>query len=118
MSRLRNTLIEVQKEETLKKVLLERYEQATLEEKAHLLSYLGDTIERDVDKMIREEIDVFNENTPQKKRNKKLSYFVIAAEVILTTLLAFMVNANEWYYVTGIAILIVGVLTLPLFLED
>lgn len=118
MSQLRDTLIEVQKEVFLKKLLGNAYETTPADQKAHFLSVLGDQIEKDVDKMIREEINTYLDNSPQKKTNKKLSIFVIAVEVILTTLLGFMINANEWYYVAGIGLLMILVLSLPLLLED
>jgi fatty-acid desaturase len=118
MSQLRDTLIKAQKEQTLKELLQEKYEETPLEQKEHFLSFLGDTIERDVDKMIREEIDAFNENTPIKRKNKKLTIFQIIANVILTILIGFTVNEEQWFYVAGLGLLMALVLILPLIYED
>jgi ABC-type transporter MlaC component len=49
MSSLRETLLEIQKEKTLKKLLGNNYAQATDADKAHYLSVLGNSIENDVD---------------------------------------------------------------------
>lgn len=92
MSRLRESLIKVQKEETLKELLKDKYHITPEDEKQRLLALLGDTIERDVDKMIREEIDAYNENTPIRKKNKKLSLFIGIINVILTILISYAVN--------------------------
>jgi fatty-acid desaturase len=118
MSRLRERLIAVHEEETLKKVLVDKYDTATPKEKEHLLSFLGDTIQRDVDKLIREEIDDYNENTPTKKKNKKMQILLIIIEVILTILIGFAVNDKSWGFVTGIGLAMIIVLILPLILED
>ncbi|WP_062239955.1 hypothetical protein [Fictibacillus sp. FJAT-27399] len=118
MSQLRDTLIKAQKEQTLKELLQEKYDETPVEQKEHFLSFLDDTIERDVDKMIREEIHTYNENTPAKKKNKKLTIFLIIANVILTILIGFTVNEKEWGYVSALGVLMALVLILPLILED
>jgi fatty-acid desaturase len=118
MSQLRDKLIQLSKEETLKTLLGSAYDTTPQSQKDQFLSVLGGQIERDVDKLIREEIEAFIENTPGKKRSKKLSIFVIIAEVILTILLGFMINANQWYYVAGVGLIQILVLVLPLFIDD
>lgn len=118
MSQLRDKLIKVQEEQTLKELLKEKYDETPPEQREHFLSVLGDTIKRDVDKMIREEIDNYNENTPAKKKNKKLIIVLIIIEVILTILLGFTINEKEWGYVAGLGILMAIVFILPLIMED
>jgi fatty-acid desaturase len=118
MSNLREILIKVQEEETLKELLLDKYSEATEEQKLHYLSFLGDTINRGVDKLIREEVDNFNENTPLKKKNKNLTYLFVVSNVVLTILITYAVNLEAWTFVWGIGVLMVANLLLPLIFTD
>lgn len=104
MSRLRETLLEIQKEKTLRLLLKEKYEQSTMEERKHYLSILGDQIERDVDSLLTEFVQNYRRNEPNTINNKKLRYVYIIANVALTLAGAYAVNEKDWVFVviTGI----------------
>lgn len=107
MSQLRETLLEVQKEKTLRLLLGIRYDQATDQEKAHYLSVLGNQIEVDVDRLLNEYILSYQQNTPVRRKSKKLRWVYITGNTILGLAGAYAVNEKAWVFVGFIAVMMI-----------
>ncbi|PED63149.1 hypothetical protein [Bacillus toyonensis] len=105
MSQLRDTLLELQKEKTLRLLLGNRYDQATDAEKQHYLSVVGTQIENDVDVLLHQHVINYQSNTPVSRKGKKLKWVYIIVNVVLTILGAYAVNEKAWVYVVGIGIM-------------
>jgi hypothetical protein len=118
MSQLRETLLELQKEKTLRLLLRENYEQATEEEKEHYLNIVGDQIESDVDNLLFNYVHNYHKNTPVQRKGKKLRWVYIAGNVILGIVGAFAINEKAWFYVITTGILMLGNQYLPFVYED
>jgi|SRR5579875_1870516 len=117
MSQLRNTLLELQKEKTLKLLLGNDYDTASEDQKQHYLSVVGDQIERDVDLMLHEYVINFQSNTPVSRKGKKLKWVYIVGNVSLGILLAYAVNKEQWVFAIGIGVLTVINQYLPFVYE-
>lgn len=118
MSNLRETLLEIQKEKTLKRLLGNNFSQATDAEKAHYLSVLGNSIENDVDQLLHQYVLNFQNNTPTRKKGKKLRWVYIIGNVVLGLGSAYAVNETEWVYVSILGFLMVVNQLLPFIYEE
>lgn len=118
MNKLKDTLLEIQREKTLRLLLKEKYEQSTMEEREHYLSILGDQIERDVDDLINDFIRNYRRNEPNAVKNKKLRNVYIIANIVLTLAGAYAVNEKAWVYVVIIGLLMVCNQYLPFIYND
>lgn len=97
MSRLRETLLEIQIEKTLRALLGdEAYEAATEEERLRYLSFVDDRINRDVDKMIFEEIERIKDNEPAVKANRKFKRFSLLIIGLGTLGMTLCAAFNHW----------------------
>ncbi|WP_080875274.1 hypothetical protein [Oceanobacillus timonensis] len=112
-ARLRELLIEIQKEETLKELLGSEYYVKTKEEKEHYLSFVISQIEQDVDKMLNEHVEQHLRSLPENKSHRNLMIFYTIANVVLTGAAGFAVNEKTWVFVVILYILLCGVQVLP-----
>lgn len=113
MSNLRDTLLEIQREKTLKLLLADEYENASEEKKKHYLRVVDKQIEHDVDKMLQDFIISYKKDSPEAKKNRSLRWFYIILNVILTPGIAYAVNKEEWLFLAILSILMVVNQSLP-----
>lgn len=107
MSQLRDTLLEIQKEKTLRLLLQADYDTATDAQKAHFLSIVGSQIEADVDNMLHQYVLNYQANTPTARKNNKLRWVYTVGNVVLALGSAYAVNKEEWIFVAVMGILMV-----------
>lgn len=105
MSQLRESLLELQKEKTLRLLLGNDYDTATDQQKQHYLSVVGDQIERDVDLLLHEYVLTYQSTTPVSRKGKKLRWVYIIGNVALASLGGYAINEEQWVFVIGIGIL-------------
>lgn len=117
MSTLRDTLIKAQEDVTLRELLQGNFDTTSDNEKRRMLAVVRTVIENDVDKMIREEVHNHNENAPVRKNNRKLFIFIGIINIVLTTLLSYAVNIENWAIVVGIGIALIITFLIPAILE-
>ncbi|PED86680.1 hypothetical protein CON43_22630 [Bacillus cereus] len=118
MSQLRDTLLELQKEKTLRLLLGDNgYAQATDADKQHYLSVLGNQIENDVDALLHQHVINYQSNTPVSRKSKKLRWVYITLNVVLTMLGAYAINEKAWIFAIGIGIVTIINQALPFIYE-
>ncbi|MDX8288823.1 hypothetical protein SLL00_03420 [Metabacillus indicus] len=105
MSQLRETLLEMQKEKTLKLLLGASYDTATQAQKDHFLSIVGNQINVDVDRMLHDYVLSYNSNTPLAKKNNKLRWVYISCNVILASASGYAINIENWPFVIFLGLL-------------
>jgi len=110
---LRDTLIKIQEEEVLKEYLGDAYDNATPQEKEKFLSYVKDSIEDDVDKMLNEHVQQHIKKSPEKKSHNKLMMFYTTFSVLLTGLSGYGINEKDWYIVIIAYTLLIATQSLP-----
>lgn len=118
MSQLRNTLIDIQKEKTLRLLLGSEYEMATVEHKKNLLSMVDDQIQIDVDKLLRDHIHAHQASSPEVKKDNKLKWIYVSANIVLTSANAYAINQEEWIFWSVSSILIVLNQALPFVYDN
>jgi len=118
MSRLKETLKEALREKTLRQVLGAAYETTSDQVKQNMLGVVENELDREIDKMVLEEVDRFNSNTPARKMNKWVLYIYAALNIILTILISYAVNKEAWPFVWGIGAAHVIVSFLPLIYSE
>lgn len=114
MSQLRDMLIELQQEKTLRILLGDQYDTATNEQKQHFLSIVGQQIEIDVDSMLHNYIIGYQANTPIAKKNHLLTIVYMVSNIILGIGVGYAVNKEDWVFVTIVGILMIANQVLPL----
>lgn len=110
---LRNYLIKLQQDETLKEYLGSNYEIATKEEKEKFLSFVDNQIEYDVDCMLNEYVDYRINTSPEKKQNNKIKVVYTTLTVLLSGFSGYAINEEAWGFVVFIYILLVVTQSLP-----
>ncbi len=112
-ARLREMLIEMQKEEVLKEYLGDSYEKASRQEKDSFLSYVIENIENSVDKMLNDHVEQHIKNAPEKKDHNRLMLFYTSFSVALTALLGYAFNEENLILIIISYALLVGTQSLP-----
>lgn len=107
MAQLRDTLIELQKEKTLRLLLGTNYDTASDQEKEHFYAIVKNQIEVDVDVMIQQYILSYQASSPVVQKNKKIRWVYIVGNVILGTGGAYAVNKEEWIFVGLMGLLMI-----------
>lgn len=115
MSQLRNLLIQLHEEDTLKKLLGNEYEIATSEHKDYLLdiSRVRNQISIDVDVMLHEYVLSYQQNTPEAAKDNKLKWIYIFLNIVLSTGSAYAVNEEAWVFVTLLSCALLATQRLP-----
>ena len=114
---LRDYLIKLQQEETLKEYLGSDYEAASKEEKEKFLSLVQAQIELDVDRMINEYMDYLEKTAPEKKKNNKIMYVYTLLTLLSTGFLGYAFNNENWVVVAFIYVLLFAVQSLPYIVD-
>lgn len=113
VNKLRDKLIALQREETLRQYLGNNYENASESEKDHFLSFVDEQIHNDVDKMLNEFVEQRLNTSPEKKKNNIITYIYTVLTLILTGLSSYLVNDENWSVVIIIYIILILVQTIP-----
>lgn len=110
---LRNLLIELQQEETLKAYLKNGYNTATAQEKEEFLGYVNETIENDVDRMLMDYVENQKRISPQRKTHNKLMIAYTVLSLALTGLSGYTVNQEYWGITIVIYLILICIQSLP-----
>ncbi|WP_433959325.1 hypothetical protein [Cytobacillus horneckiae] len=113
MSQLRETLLNLQKEKTLRLLLGADYDTATQAQREHFLQIVGAQIEVDVDSMLHEYVLRHRANSPVSQKNNKLKWVHIVGNIVLSLAGAYAINEQEWIFVGFVAILMIIIQYLP-----
>lgn len=114
-NKLRETLIGLQQEEVLKSYMGDEYKHSSKEEREHFLSFVNDSIENDVDKMLNEYFDQKQKNLPDRKRNNTMMIIYTTLTIILTGLSGYVINRELWTIVVIIYVILIIVQSIPYF---
>lgn len=117
MSRLREELLEIQKEKFLKALLGTQYAAATEDQKNHFLFVIDDQIQIDVDKMLSEYILDQRVRSPEAQQSSKIKWVYIIMNIILSFGSAYAVNQEAWVFLGILGVLMVINQSLP-FIYD
>lgn len=103
---IREILTNHQKEQVLREYLGGSYDGTSNKDKQSFLDAVKDTIEREVDNILRAFVEDVQKGSPERKRRKKLNVLNLIITVLTAPGIAYAVNIENWILVTILSIVL------------
>jgi hypothetical protein len=96
-------------EQALRNYLKSKYDQTSSRDKKKFLKEVDDSIEAQLDLILRSFVEDIQKGSPDKKRRRYISIFNLVMTAILTPAIGYAVNIEHWTFVWILSVVLAGV---------